>query len=197
MEGTNARVTLPDRQHSSATPSPRATYTPSFQTNGPLWKTMLSILYIHNSQILENNSQSCNLEQCFGDLIAMEGTNANGAMPNRQHTSATPSPRATYTPTFQNKGQIWKTMVSQLELPQFPQEEGGQVQCFGDLIPMEGTNAKWCHAKSAAYVRDAKPEGDVHSNLPKQRSPLENNGFLSIKFSLCQKTSVCLTVHSV
>ena len=53
-----------------------------------------------------------------------------------------------------------------------------------DLIPMEGTNAKWCHAKSAAYVRDAKPEGDVHSNLPKQRSPLENNGFLSIKFSL-------------
>ena len=49
---------------------------------------------------------------------------------------------------------------------------------------MEGTNAKWCHAKSAAYVRDAKPEGDVHSNLPKQRSPLENNGFLSIKFSL-------------
>ena len=131
-----------------------------------------------------NNSQSCNLEQCFGDLIAMEGTNANGAMPNRQHTSATPSPRATYTPTFQNKGQIWKTMVSQLELPQFPQEEGGQVQCFGDLIPMEGTHAKWCHAKSAAYVRDAKPEGDVHSNLPKQRSPLENNGFLSIKFSL-------------
>ena len=49
---------------------------------------------------------------------------------------------------------------------------------------MEGTNAKWCHAKSAAYVRDAKPEGDVHSNLPKQRSPLENNGFLSIKLSL-------------
>ena len=96
----------------------------------------------------------------------MKGTNANGAMPNRQHTSATPSPRATYTPTFQNKGQIWKPMVSQLELPQFPQEEGGQVQCFGDLIPMEGTNAKWCHAKSAAYVRDAKPEGDVHSKLP-------------------------------
>ena len=58
------------------------------------------------------------------------------------------------------------------------------MQCFGDLIPMEGTNAKWCHAKSAAYVRDAKPEGDVHSNLPKQRSPLEDNGFLSIKFSL-------------
>ena len=106
MEGTDATGTLPKRQHSSATPSPRATYTPSFQTNGPLWKTMLSILYIHNSQILENNSQSCNLEQCFGDLIAMEGTNANGAMPNRQHTSATPSPRATYTPTFQNKGQI-------------------------------------------------------------------------------------------
>ena len=106
----------------------------------------------------------------------------NGAMPNRQHTSATPSPRATYTPTFQNKGQIWKTMVSQLELPQFPQEDGGQVQCFGDLIPMEGTNAKWCHAKSAAYVRDAKPEGDVHSNLPKQRSPLENRDLTLWRF---------------
>ena len=106
----------------------------------------------------------------------------NGAMPNRQHTSATPSPRATYTPTFQNKGQIWKPMVSQLELPQFPQEEGGQVQCFGDLIPMEGTNAKWCHAKSAAYVRDAKPEGDVHSNLPKQRSPLDNRDLTLWRF---------------
>ena len=132
--------------------------------------------------IAENNSQSCNLEQCFGDLIATEGTNANGAMPNRQHMSATPSPRATYTPTFQNKGQIWKTMVSQLELPQFPQEEGGQVQCFGDLIPMEGTNAKWCHAKSAANVRDAKPEGDVHSNLPKQRSPLKNRDLTLWRF---------------
>ena len=73
-------------------------------------------------------------------------------------------------------------MVSQLELPQFPQEEGGQVQCFGDLIPMEGTNAKWCHAKSAAYVRDAKPEGDVHPDLPKQRSPLENRDFTLWRF---------------
>ena len=27
----------------------------------------------------------------------------NGAMPNRQHTSATPSPRATFTPTFQKQ----------------------------------------------------------------------------------------------
>ena len=73
-------------------------------------------------------------------------------------------------------------MVSQLELPQFPQEEGGQVHCFGDLIPMEGTHAKWCHAKSAAYVRDAKPEGDVHSNLPKQRSPLENRDLTLWRF---------------
>jgi len=36
MEGTNAKVTLPDRQHSPATSSPGATFTPSFQTNGPL-----------------------------------------------------------------------------------------------------------------------------------------------------------------
>ena len=47
---------------------------------------------------------------------------------------------------------------------------------------MEGTNAKWCHAKSAAYVRDAKPEGDVHSNLPKQRSPLENRDLTLSRF---------------
>ena len=32
-------------------------------------------------------------------------------------------------------------------------------------------------AELAAYVRDVKPESDVHSNLPKQRSPLEDNGF--------------------
>ena len=56
------------------------------------------------------------------------------------------------------------------------------MQCFGDLIPMEGTNAKWCHAKSAAYVRDAKPEGDVHSNLPKQRSPLDNRDLTLWRF---------------
>ena len=49
-------------------------------------------------------------------------------------------------------------------------------------IPMEGTNAKWCHAKSAAYVRDAKPEGDVHSNLPKQRPPLENRDLTLWRF---------------
>ena len=33
-------------------------------------------------------------------------------------------------------------------------------------------------AELAAYVRDVKPESDVHSNFPNQRSPLEkNNGF--------------------
>ena len=46
--------------------------------------------------------------QCVGDLIAMEGTNANGALPDRQHTSATSSPRATFTPTFQITGPLWK-----------------------------------------------------------------------------------------
>ena len=32
-------------------------------------------------------------------------------------------------------------------------------------------------ARSAAFVLDVKPESDVHSILPSQRSPLENNGF--------------------
>ena len=32
-------------------------------------------------------------------------------------------------------------------------------------------------AELAAYVRDVKPESDVHSNLPNHRSPLENSGF--------------------
>ena len=41
----------------------------------------------------------------------MEGTNENGTLPNRQHSSATPSPRATFTPSFHNKGPFWKTMV--------------------------------------------------------------------------------------
>ena len=44
MEGTNARVTLPDRQHSPATSSLGATFTPSFQTNGPLLKTKVTTL---------------------------------------------------------------------------------------------------------------------------------------------------------
>ena len=32
-------------------------------------------------------------------------------------------------------------------------------------------------AELAAYVRDVKPESDVHSNLPKQRSFLDNTVF--------------------
>ena len=32
-------------------------------------------------------------------------------------------------------------------------------------------------AELAAYVRDVKPESDVHSNLPNHRSPPEDNGF--------------------
>ena len=50
-------------------------------------------------------------EQCFGDLLAMEGTYANGTMPNRQHTSATPSSRAAFTPNFQNKVPFWITRL--------------------------------------------------------------------------------------
>ena len=55
---------------------------------------------------------------------------------------------------------------------------------------MEGTNAKWCHAKSAAYVRDAKPEGDVHSNLPKQRSPLDNHDLTLWRFGFGVRENV-------
>ena len=50
-------------------------------------------------------------EQCFGDLLAMEGTYANGTMPNRQHTPATPSSKAAFTPNFQNKVPFWITRV--------------------------------------------------------------------------------------
>ena len=32
-------------------------------------------------------------------------------------------------------------------------------------------------AELAAYVRDVKPESDVHSNLPNHRSPLEKQRF--------------------
>ena len=32
-------------------------------------------------------------------------------------------------------------------------------------------------AELAAYVRDVKPESDVHSNLPNHRSNWKNNGF--------------------
>ena len=44
MEGTDATGTLPKRQHSSATPSPRATYTPSSKTMVPSGNTMVSQL---------------------------------------------------------------------------------------------------------------------------------------------------------
>ena len=39
-------------------------------------------------------------------------------------------------------------------------------------------------AELAAYVRDVKPESDVHSNLPNHRSPLENNGFNPAVFTI-------------
>ena len=32
-------------------------------------------------------------------------------------------------------------------------------------------------AELAAYVRDVKPESDVHSNLPNHQSPLEKRRF--------------------
>ena len=38
-------------------------------------------------------------------------------------------------------------------------------------------------AELAAYVRDVKPERDVHSNLPNHRSPLENSGFKPAVFT--------------
>ena len=53
--------------------------------------------------------------QSFRDQIAMEGTDATGTLPNRQHSSATPSPRATYTPSSKTMVPSGDTMVSQLE----------------------------------------------------------------------------------
>ena len=53
--------------------------------------------------------------QSFRDQIAMEGTDATGTLPKRQHSSATPSPRATYTPSSKTMVPSGNTMVSQLE----------------------------------------------------------------------------------
>ena len=60
------------------------------------------------------------LEPCFGDLIATEGTYANGTMPNRQHTSATPSSRAAFTPNFQNNVPFWKKRFQSLTFYKLP-----------------------------------------------------------------------------
>ena len=54
-------------------------------------------------------------KQSFRDQIAMEGTNATGTLPNRQQTSATPSPKATYIPSTKNTVPFGKTIVSQLD----------------------------------------------------------------------------------
>ena len=54
-------------------------------------------------------------KQSFRDQIPMEGTNATGALPNRQQTSATPSPKATYTPSTKTTVPFGKTIVSQLD----------------------------------------------------------------------------------
>ena len=64
-----------------------------------------TVLYCFRTSYSRNNAIS------FGNLIAMEGTYANGTMPNRQHTSATPSSRAAFTPNFQNKVPFWITTV--------------------------------------------------------------------------------------
>ena len=74
----------------------------------------------------------------------------------------------------------------QLELSQFPHMEGTNAMFWRFELPWRGRMLKYL-AELAAYVRDVKPDSDVHSNLPKQRSPLEDNGFnpslLNIDFS--------------
>ena len=62
-------------------------------------------------------------------LCKLEGTNATHNLPYRLHKSATPSPKATYTPNFKNifrhRGLTWRD----------------QIQSFRDQIAMEGTDA--------------------------------------------------------
>ena len=65
----------------------------------------------------------------------------------------------------QRSNQIWKTKPSQLELSQFPQVEGMNAM-FWRFDCDGGDECEWSLAGSAAYVRDVKPESDVHSNLP-------------------------------
>ena len=76
LEGTNATHNLPYRLHKSATPSPKATYTPNFQNP-----------FRHACPVTHELLWVC-----------LEGTNANCDLPYRLHKSATPSPRATFTP---------------------------------------------------------------------------------------------------
>ena len=94
-------------------------------------------------------------KQSFRDQISMEGTNATGTLPNRQQTSATPSPRATYTPSTKTTvpfGKQWfqSTISCQIGWIWISACDGGDV-------------CNWSLARSAAHVLDAKPEGDVHS----------------------------------
>ena len=96
-------------------------------------------------------------KQSFRDQIPMEGTNATGTLPNRQQTSATPSPRATYTPSTKTTvpfGKQWfqSTISCQIGWIWISACDGGDV-------------CNWSLARSAAHVLDAKPEGDVHSIL--------------------------------
>ena len=73
--------------------------------------------------------------QCFGDLIAMEGTNANercrigSISPQRQaRERRSLQPSKSQVPSGKNNGFN-------------AARGGGQMQFFGDLIAMEGTNA--------------------------------------------------------
>ena len=60
----------------------------------------------------------------------------------------------------------------QLELSQFPHMEGTNAMFWRFELPWRGRMLMNL-AELAAYVRDVKPESDVHSNLPNHRSPLE------------------------
>ena len=71
---------------------------------------------------------------------------------------------------------------------------------FGNLNAMEGTNAYKFEgrlARSAAIFLDVKPESDVHSILPNQRSPLENKVYHVVNILQLTVSDDCLLTARV
>ena len=66
MEGTNAKVTLPDRQHSSATPSPRATSTPR---KNPLGNNGFHVVYVLQLTVSDDCLRTARVERRLGGYL--------------------------------------------------------------------------------------------------------------------------------
>ena len=147
---------MPNRQHTSATPSPRATFTPTFQNKGPLWKNngFLSIKFSLSGgskcKVLETRLR-------WRGRMRLEPCQIGSIRPRRQALGrrTLPLPRP------------W----SHLEIQWFHSLSSCQIGWIWGYACDGGDVCDWSLAKSAAHVHDAKPEGDVHSILT---NPYEN-----------------------